>query len=123
MAGLRAFAARAPVHGECGGYMLLGRSLIDADGTVHAMAGLLPVETSFAKRKMTLGYRQAQLFAPTPFADAGTPLWGHEYHHATVVSEDEGEPFARLADAAGHDLGPAGHRAGQVSGSFFHLIA
>lgn len=124
MAGLRAFAARAPVHGECGGYMLLGCSLIDADGTAHAMAGLLPVETSFAKRKMSLGYRQARLFAPTRFADADTPLWGHEYHHATIVSEsDEGAPFARLADAAGRDLGPAGHRAGQVTGSFFHLIA
>lgn len=123
MAGLRAFAARASVHGECGGYMLLGRSLIDADGATHAMAGLLPVETSFAKRKMSLGYRQARLFAPTRFADADTPLWGHEYHHATIVSGDEGKPFARLADAAGRDLGAAGHRAGQVTGSFFHLIA
>lgn len=123
MAGLRAFAARAPVHGECGGYMLLGRSLIDADGVAHAMAGLLPVDTSFAKRKMSLGYRQARLFAPTSFADAETPLWGHEYHHATIVSGDEGEPFAQLADAAGRDLGTAGHRAGHVTGSFFHLIA
>lgn len=123
MAGLHAFAARAPVHGECGGYMLLGRSIADADGTVHPMAGLLPVDTSFAKRKMSLGYRQARLFEGTRFADADTPLWGHEYHHATITSADEGRPFARLADAAGRDLGPAGHRAGSVSGSFFHLIA
>jgi len=123
MAGLRAFAARAPVHGECGGYMLLGRSIEDADGIVHPMAGLLPVDTSFAKRKMSLGYREARLFASTRFADAETPLWGHEYHHATITSTNEGTPFARLADAAGRDLGPAGHRAGPVTGSFFHLIA
>lgn len=123
MAGLRAFAACAPVHGECGGYMLLGRSIEDADGAVHPMAGLLPVETSFARRKLSLGYRRAELIEAARFAPAGTPLWGHEYHYATVTSAPEGEAFARLSDAAGRDLGPAGHRAGQVTGSFFHLIA
>ena len=64
--GLRAFARTRPVHGECGGYMVLGRSLIDADGAAHAMAGLLGVETSFAKRKMNLGYRRAVLQADGP---------------------------------------------------------
>ena len=34
-----------------------------ADGVTHAMAGLLPVETSYAKRKMHLGYRVARLVA------------------------------------------------------------
>lgn len=123
MAGLRAFAARAPVHGECGGYMLLGRSIEDAQGAVHPMAGLLPVDTSFARRKMTLGYRQAHLFEATAFADANAPLWGHEYHYATIRSAAEGQDLARLSDAAGNDLGGAGHRVGHITGSFFHLIA
>lgn len=121
--GLRRFAARAPVHGECGGYMLLGRSIEDGDGAVHRMAGLLPVDTSFAKRKLSLGYRRAELCESTRFAEVDTPLWGHEYHHATITSGAEGQPFARLRDAAGKDLGMAGHRAGLVTGSFFHLIA
>ena len=34
--GLRAFAETRPVHGECGGYMVLGTALTDADG-VSAM--------------------------------------------------------------------------------------
>ncbi len=71
LGGLRAFAETRPVHGECGGYMVLGRSLIDADGVPHAMAGLLSVETSFAKRKMTLGYRRAILEADAPLGAAG----------------------------------------------------
>ncbi len=58
--GLRRFAETRWVHGECGGYMVLGQSLIDAQGAVHAMAGLLDLETSFAKRKLHLGYRQAR---------------------------------------------------------------
>src|SRR3546814_16076963 len=114
MAGLRDFAACAPVHGECGGYMLLGRSIEDADGIVHPMAGLLPVDTNFATRKMSLGYRQARLTEPARFAVAERPLWGHEYHYATVVVADESAPFALHADAAGCDLGPPGHRPGDT---------
>ena len=40
MSGLRAAAARdAAVYAECGGYMVLGESLTDAQGKLHAMAG------------------------------------------------------------------------------------
>ena len=53
IAGLRRAAAAAkPVYGECGGYMVLGDALIDADGRRHAMAGLLPLVTSFAERRL-----------------------------------------------------------------------
>ncbi len=76
LASLRAFAGRRPVHGECGGYMVLGRSLTDADGTPHAMAGLLPVETSFTVRKLHLGYRRARWRRDVPFAARGTESWG-----------------------------------------------
>ncbi len=87
LGGLRAFAETRPVHGECGGYMVLGRSLIDADGVPHAMAGLLSVETSFAKRKMTLGYRRAIFEADAPLGAAGAGLTGHEFHYATIVTK------------------------------------
>ena len=64
--GLRAFAETRPVHGECGGYMVLGTGLTDAEGVRHEMTGLLGLETSFAKRRMHLGYRLAALAAPMP---------------------------------------------------------
>jgi cobyrinic acid a,c-diamide synthase len=59
--GIRVFAETRPVHGECGGYMVLGRTLEDGNGEVHRMAGLLPVDTSYAQRKLHLGYRVARL--------------------------------------------------------------
>ena len=62
--GLRSFARTRPVHGECGGYMVLGDGLVDAEGQRHAMAGLLRLETSFSQRKLALGYRRAALAAP-----------------------------------------------------------
>ncbi len=114
--GLRRFAG--PVHGECGGYMVLGAGLVDAQGQRHAMTGLLGHATSFAQRKMTLGYRRATLTDA-----AATRIRGHEFHYTTLVEAGADLPFASLSDAAGAPLGPAGGRRGHVTGSFFHTIA
>lgn len=123
--GLRAFAATRPVHGECGGYMVLGRTLEDADGNTHAMAGLLPVATSYRKRKLHLGYRVARLSSDGPLGHRGARIVGHEFHYASELSPSaaEADALARVTDAEGTDQGLAGHRVGLVGGSFFHLIA
>lgn len=123
MAGLRAFAGSRPVHGECGGYMVLGKTLTDADGVSHAMAGLLSVETSFARRKMNLGYRRAILEADGPLGPAGAGLTGHEFHYATIVAQGEDPPLAMVTDPHGSEPAPAGSRSGHATGSFFHAIA
>jgi cobyrinic acid a,c-diamide synthase len=116
--GLRRFAETRPVHGECGGYMVLGNGLIDADGRQHAMTGLLSHSTSFAHRRLHLGYRAALLMDA-----AATRIRGHEFHHSTLADPGDDAPYAALFDAAGTPLGPAGGRRGHVSGSFFHVIA
>jgi cobyrinic acid a,c-diamide synthase len=123
LGGLRRFAETRPVHGECGGYMVLGRSLTDAAGQAHAMAGLLPVATSFAKRKLSLGYRAARLREEHPLGPTGTVLRGHEFHYATGMEDSCNAPFADMTDAYGGDWQPAGSRLGNVSGTFFHIIA
>jgi cobyrinic acid a,c-diamide synthase len=121
--GLARFAATRRVHGECGGYMVLGRSLSDAAGVEHRMAGLLGVATSFAVRKMNLGYRDAVLVADGSLGPAGTRLRGHEFHYASIVDLGGDEPFAMVSDAYGSDPAPGGSRRGSVTGSFFHAIA
>jgi cobyrinic acid a,c-diamide synthase len=120
---LRDFAAARPVHGECGGYMVLGTTMTDAHGAIHPMAGLLGVSTSFARRKLHLGYREARLAADGCLGAAGTRLRGHEFHYASVEAQGDDAPFAMVADAYGAEPVPAGSRRGQVSGSFFHVIA
>ena len=122
-AGLARFAETRPVHGECGGYMVLGRTLTDADGVVHPMAGLLGVETSFAKRKMQLGYREIELLADGPLGPAGSRLAGHEFHYSSVVTRGDDRPFALAGDAYGNEPAPTGSRRGNVTGSFFHAVA
>ena len=85
LGGLRQAASdRKTIYGECGGYMVLGEALTASDGSVHRMAGLLPLATSFAERRLHLGYRQARLLAAGPLGKAGARFRGHEFHYATT---------------------------------------
>ncbi|MEJ6398761.1 cobyrinate a,c-diamide synthase [Yoonia sp. 208BN28-4] len=114
---LRNTAQTSDIYGECGGYMTLGETLTDAAGTVHRMAGLLPLETSFAARKLHLGYRNL-------VADQGafTGQWkAHEFHYATTLRAD-GQPLFRASDASDQALPDMGLMSGRVSGSFAHVI-
>jgi cobyrinic acid a,c-diamide synthase len=121
--GLRRFAEERPVHGECGGYMTLGTSLTDAAGVTHPMAGLLSVETSFFKRRMTLGYRRATLAENCALGTRGQVLLGHEFHYATIACKGDDAHFATTTDAYDGPAENAGSRRGRVTGSFFHVIA
>jgi len=119
--GLRSAAERGTrVYGECGGYMVLGEAIIDAEGEAHTMAGLLRLETSFAKRKLHLGYRRMTPLAS--FWPGLPPVTGHEFHYTSAVRA-EGDPLFAVADAGGHDLGTTGLVSGPVSGSYAHIIA
>lgn len=121
--GLRTAAKKQiPIFGECGGYMVLGKGLIDAEGNRHSMSGLLPLETSFAKRRLHLGYRDAVLSTKMPFGAEGNRFRGHEFHYATVLREDGDEPVFTCWDSMGNSLRNFGRRVGSVSGSFLHLI-
>jgi len=122
-AGLARFAATRPVHGECGGYMALGAGLVDADGARLAMAGLLGHATSFAQRKLHLGYRAARLRSACPIGAAGARVRGHEFHHASLIERGADEPLVELRDAQGQPIAESGSRRGNVSGTFFHVIA
>ena len=119
LAGLFAAAERgALVYGECGGYMVLGQGLIDAEGRRHAMAGLLTNETSFAERRLSLGYRRITHTSPLPFA---SHLRGHEFHYCTETGSS-GEPLYSATDANGGGQAEHGTRSGTVMGSWLHVI-
>jgi len=122
-AGLARFAETRRVHGECGGYMVLGQGLEDGQGKHHPMAGLLGHSTSFTARKLHLGYREARLLCDSPIGPAGAVVRGHEFHYATLSGEGGDDPFVILNDGEGRPLGHAGSRRGLVTGSFFHFIA
>ena len=121
-AGLADHARSRPIHGECGGYMALGAGLIDADGVRHRMAGLLGLVTSYAQRRMHLGYRRATLRAPVAGITQGSVLSGHEFHYSTILEQPDAA-LADVADAEGTAVAETGSYRGHVSGTFFHMIA
>lgn len=122
LGGLRAAADRgAALFGECGGYMVLGRGIEDETGTRHAMAGLLGLESSFARRRLHLGYRRAVLESAGALGAVGAVFRGHEFHYASVLAE-EGEALFTVSGADGAGLGRSGLCSGTVAGSFVHLI-
>ncbi len=118
MQSLTITAQHTDIYGECGGYMVLGETLTDADGTSHRMAGLLGLATSFAERRRHLGYRGLRAIGGTSH---DVRFRGHEFHYATTLSED-GAPLWEATDAEGNALPDMGLVEGRVSGSFAHVI-
>jgi cobyrinic acid a,c-diamide synthase len=107
------------IYGECGGYMTLGETLTDAKGETHKMAGLLPLETSFATRKLHLGYRQlTSLTNHFP-----KTLRGHEFHYASITREGEADRLFEATTANGTPLPAMGLKRGKAMGSFAHIIS
>ena len=85
------------------------------------MVGLLNVETSFARRRLHLGYRRARLVADGVLGVRGGEVAGHEFHYASILSTGD-EPLVDCLDATGAAVPEAGARRGTVSGTFFHAI-
>jgi len=114
---LQSAAQISDIYGECGGYMVLGDVMIDADGHHHNMAGLLRLGTSFATRKLHLGYRDIHALNG-PFTGA----WkAHEFHYATTTHAT-GDPLFTAKDAQGDAVADMGLIHNRVSGSFAHII-
>ena len=114
-----AAAARgALIYGECGGFMVLGETLIDKSGVSprhgRPLAGHHP-------------HRPAQAHPRLP--PAGAPArcpgrhvsTGHEFHYSTATPSRAAPLFA-ATDALGEPLPPMGAVIGRVMGSYAHVI-
>jgi len=121
-AAIRTHAKTRPVHGECGGYMVLGKQLIDEEGTAHNMLGLLGLVTSYAERKFHLGYRLAQTVSENYFFAQGTRWRGHEFHYSRILDQPD-QPLFSVTDAEAEPVPETGSVRDKVSGTFFHMIA
>lgn len=118
-------SSTALIYGECGGYMVLGDAIIDKSGQRHQMAGLLPVTTSFARRKLTLGYRTLHHNSNLPWPKL---LKAHEFHFSVVENDTENtkpkwaDSLFDATDTNGKPLAEMGLRHGKVMGSYAHVI-
>lgn len=114
-----------PVYAECGGLLLLCRSLVDADGREHALAGVIPARAVMNGRLAGFGYKEAEALGDTLLLAAGERVRGHEFHYASLewdAPDPASRPHAyrlrRHPDDAGR---PEGWADGNVLASFLHL--
>ena len=108
----------ALIYGECGGFMVLGETLIDKAGQGHAMAGLLPVTTRIDRPKRVLGYRRLIQAGDLPWP---AQLNGHEFHYSSA-KQSRLTPLFAATDARGDAMPPMGAVIGRVMGSYAHVI-
>ena len=70
-----------PTVAECGGFLYLGQSLEDTDGTPHPMAGVLPGQGVKVGRLVRFGYATLTACADSMLFAAGEQYPVHEFHH------------------------------------------
>jgi cobyrinic acid a,c-diamide synthase len=76
-----------PIYAECGGLMLLGRSLVDAEGRRFPMAGVVPLDSTLAGARLTIGYREARAVRDSLLLRAGDTTRAHEFHWSALEAE------------------------------------
>lgn len=82
-----------PIYAECGGLMLLARSLAWRGGK-YPMAGVLPIEVEMCETPQGHGYADLLVDAANPFFATGTRLHGHEFHYSKIAPGGEQPPTA-----------------------------
>lgn len=77
-----------PVYAECGGMMVLARSMETPDGR-FPMAGALRIDVSIAEPRLVIGYRDLHASSRSVLDEAGEGFRGYEFHYAQAESEEE----------------------------------
>ncbi|MDX5627758.1 MULTISPECIES: cobyric acid synthase [unclassified Brenneria] len=120
--------AGTPLIGICGGYQMLGRSIIDGvESDVARMdgLGLLDIETEFASEKVTTRVSGSCRPMLPGMANAGSdkPVSGYEIHMGTSRLGSQAAPFITLTQSNGQPVTQydgAINADGSVIGSYLH---
>jgi len=107
-----AVGAGATVLGICGGYQMMGRSIVDyvesGRGSIDGL-GWLDSVTNFGSAKVTRQRRGSAI---------GHPVWGYEIHHGRVTVGPGAGAWIDLAD--GHGIESEGVWDGSIAGTSVH---
>jgi len=114
----------AKIYGECGGYMMLGKSITTQNESFETL-GLLPFSSKIGTGLKALGYRAVRAYdSRSPFSPKE---WkGHEFHYGETYGEEHGEAYRGNNKAkplfVDQNNQPHGMSLNNVLGSFIHLI-
>ncbi|MNE53644.1 Cobyrinic acid A,C-diamide synthase [compost metagenome] len=110
-----------PLYAECGGYMVLARTLTDRAGAVHRMAGVIPADAVMQERRAALGYREVTALQDSLLLKRGERLRGHEFHYSLMnYDEQEDRLYAYESKGRGGSR-PEGYLRGNVMAAYAHI--
>ncbi len=111
-----------PVYAECGGMMLLART-IRFEGETHPMAGVLPMDMAVEARPQGHGYAEVTVDRDNPYFSVDTQLRGHEFHYSRVLDGSGLQSVFDVGRGTGSLPGRDGLVIGNVLASYIHVHA
>jgi cobyrinic acid a,c-diamide synthase len=115
--------AGMPIYAECGGLMLLSRSLL-WKGVRYEMAHVFPFDVEVSDSPQGHGYSELYVDTRNPFFSVGTALRGHEFHYSAIVTRPKWSASAcEVRRGTGCFEGRDAAIIGNVWASYTHLHA
>lgn len=81
---LKKYYGRLPIYAECGGMLVLGKSMTDLQGNTYPMADLLPFHSE--KGSLKVGYRNLYGKSDSLIIRKEDEITGHEFHYWELKS-------------------------------------
>lgn len=75
-----------PCIAECGGYMYLCEDMMDLEGEIHHMLGVIEGHATMTKRLQRFGYATLTLNKECGYGKAGESIGVHEFHRSKIES-------------------------------------
>lgn len=111
-----------PVFAECGGYMVLARTLTDRAGHAHHMAGVIPSDVRMQEKRAALGYREATALQDCLLLKAGETIRGHEFHYSVMSYDESAAPYPFAYQTKGmRGLQSEGYAKGNLLAAYTHI--
>lgn len=118
----RVVRADLPTYAECGGLMVLSRSLRTLDGRSHPMVGVIPADVRMTDRLQNFGYQEVKARKSNLLARAGEQARGHEFHHSALRAAPSARWSAYQVQARrGGESRLEGYAKGSLLASYIHL--
>lgn len=116
-----AIHAGLPTYAECGGLMVLTQQIVDQQGKVYPMLGLLP-GYAVMRERVRLGYREVTALQDTLVLPASEATRGHEFHYSDWENRGDAVPAAyRVTPRHGQQPRSEGYAVGNLLASYVHL--
>jgi cobyrinic acid a,c-diamide synthase len=117
-----AVSREMPVFAECGGYMVLARTLTDRSGALHHMAGVIPSDVRMQEKRAALGYREATALQDCLLLEAGETIRGHEFHYSVMAYDETASPYPYAYQTKGmRGFQSEGYVQGNLLAAYTHI--